>query len=189
MSRLRIGLDLDGVVYDFDSAFRRMVRLVYAIELPVATSWNSHKEVLLQKGREDVWDFMWNAGVEEGLFYRGLAYPGAIEASTYLATVGKLVAITSRPTNARYDTFRWLSENRVPTDEVHIVHEEPKSSIPCDLYIDDGPHNAADLLVNTDAMVLLWDRPWNRDSRPGWPSAGRRFRRISSWEEVFSALR
>lgn len=183
----RIGMDLDGVVYDWDGKFRSMVRHYFGINLKLADHWNSYKTQLGELGRLDIWKFMWDQGVKDGLFLTGDSYPGALSANTALAKKNDVVLITSRPVSARSHTFQWVGQHRIPTSEIHLVHDSPKTSVQqCDVYVDDGPHNVGELLAYTSAKVLLWDQPWNRGYEPDAVYADR-FQRVLGWEDVLNA--
>ena len=53
----------------------------------------------------------------------------------------------------------------MPTTEVHIVDD--KTTVHCDLYLDDADHNLAALSrAHPDAVVCRYVRPWN-EAHPG----------------------
>lgn len=187
MSKPRFGLDLDGVVYKWDRTARYMLKLYLGEDLPPdSDSWNAIEESV--PGWK--WKWLWTEGVKRGLFRYGHCYKGAIEGVQRLGELTELVVITSRPKSAVQDTLDWLSYNRFPVAEVHILGPDQKKSdvLPvCDFYLDDGLHNMQDLAVNTAAELLLWNRPWNQDGYleemiPGC------VRRVSTWPEVIEAV-
>jgi hypothetical protein len=54
-----------------------------------------------------------------------------------------------------------MSEHRVPAREIHFVWD--KTTVPCDVYLEDAPHNLAALVQgHPGALVCRMVRPWNR---------------------------
>jgi uncharacterized HAD superfamily protein len=134
--------------------------------LPDEKSWDSWDWAQTQVEKED-WSWLWSKGVKKGLFRYGHMHPGTIEGVSALAKLGKIVVITHRPDRATQDTMDWLSFNRLPISEVHVLSgggsKQPKSAVPCDIYIDDRISVVAEIEVTRpDSRALLWDRPWNQ---------------------------
>ena len=166
----RVGLDLDGVCYDFDGAYRFLIEEHFGIAIPrPSTEWDFASKWLRENGHsEEVWKWLWNQGVHHGLFRHGHVLKGAVRAAHALDRAGhEVVVLTSRPKTARADTLMWLGFHNFPVGEFHLLPHQPKSAVRphCDVYIDDSAANAADLIRNTNATVLLWDRPWNQNTR------------------------
>ena len=70
--------------------------------------------------------------------------------------------------------WRWLDRHNVFYDEYRSV-DRSKDNFLYDLYIDDNPN-----LVKTDATVMLYDQPYNRDVEA--------FARINSLSEAYTIL-
>ena len=180
---MRIGLDLDGVCYEWQRTYMYMLRAYRGYsrdlmsDIESWTHWNWHKENVSKQDN----DWMWSEGIRLGLFRYGHLYPGTVKAVNELSSLGDVVVITSRPKRAAQDTFDWISYNKLPVQEVHITNGGNKSDIKpvCDVYIDDGPHVIDDLIDNTPSAALLWDRPWNR-------TPSRCTARVSTWDEVLN---
>lgn len=166
---MRIGIDIDGVLYQWDKTARYMLREVlpnspYKKDGPLGKE-STHWDYIKEHVDSDHWRWLWKEGVELGLFRYGHLYPGSIVAMRQLATLGELVLITHRPKQALNDTLAWLGYLDLPVAEFHFMnHEQPKSSVrpQCDVYLDDKIENCEDLAKNTKAsLVALMDRPWN----------------------------
>lgn len=161
--RLRFGIDVDGVLYQWDKTARYMLRTEfgYPKDGPLGqpgTYWNSMQDVVTKEH----WSWLWNSGVKQGLFRYGHLYKGSIEALRELNKLGDIVIITHRPRSAVQDTIDWLSYMKFPVNEVHMfTNGEAKSTVKCDLYLDDKPENFDDFVNNTNGLPLLWRRPWN----------------------------
>lgn len=172
-SAVRIGFDIDGVIYQWDKTARKMMRDV----LPNSPykkdprfwedsrSWNW----IQQHVSPEHWAWLWDEGVKLGLFRHGHLYSGAIEAIRKLATVGDVVFITHRPKQAVNSTLAWLALQDLPLSGLHILtNQEPKSTVrpKVDFFVDDKPENVLDM-ATTGANVYLMRRPWNKGF--DWP--------------------
>lgn len=166
---MRIGIDLDGVCYQWTKTARYMLREIlpnspYHKHGPLGqecSKWDYIKDHVSKEHN----DWLWKEGVELGLFRHGHLFPGTIKALRALAKYGRLVAITQRPHRASEDTFAWINFHRLPFREVHILQGEPKTEVAqCDVYIDDRPKNCIELKTAfSDSTVCIPDRPWNQE--------------------------
>lgn len=175
----RLGLDLDGVCYCWSDTAALLIRYHHGIEVGPSTSWNH----IWERVPTHVWDWLWADGVKKhGLFRHGNSYPGTFEALDELSASGwDIVVLTCRPTSALVDTLDWLAYHRIPTREVRVLGEEgPKSSVPCDLYVDDNPANIADTV--SVGRSLLWTRSWNVNE--DITTLGPRASRVETWRDV-----
>jgi len=187
---LTIGVDIDGVLYQWEKTARYMLREVlpnspYTKDGPlgrVSESWG----YIQSHVRPEHWDWLWKEGARLGLFRHGYIYPGAVEAVRALAKLGDVIVITHRPKTAVHDTLSWLAYQNLPLSGVHMLtNQEPKSSVhpQCRVYIDDKPENCVDLYNNTEGQVALMDRAWNQHYAA---PTGRFFRRVSSWGDFIN---
>lgn len=169
MARPRIGLDVDGVLYDYHGCYRHIANTHFGMSFPPVEDfwieWNSLYDFYPEdRVYEQV---VYKGAIELGLFRYGNNIKGAIDGLRELAFFADIDIITSRPTIAVTDTLRYLASLPEGTiTGVHILsHGQPKSRVrpACDLYIDDGLHNIEDL-VSAGRKALLFDRPWNRDA-------------------------
>jgi len=185
---MRIGVDIDGVMYKWIKTAHYMLRevmpnspykgkndLLHGDESQV-THFDWTREVV----GEVYWEWLFTEGVRLGLFRYGHLYPGTIVAMRELAKLGEIIIITHRPKNAVNDTLAWLAYLDLPIAGVHILTDgEPKSSVhpQCELYIDDKPENVRDLMMHTGATAIAMpDRPWNKQ-----PIAHLGVHRMYSW--------
>lgn len=189
---MRIGLDLDGVVYHWDRIARYMLRRRYeatgrAVPLELyseSMTWYWIKDYV----ESEDWAWLWAEGPKLGLFRYGHVVKGAVDGARLLAELGNVVVVTARPKVAAHDTLAWLSFmlDKVPLAGIHILGDEPKSSVrPLpDIYIEDSPDQVSDLVNNTGSEVVVFDRPFNRDV----PSVAR-IHRARGWGEVVQVVR
>lgn len=173
---MRIGLDIDGVMYRWDKTARYMLRDVlpnspYKNALrQESTRWDWIKDQIAPEH----WDWLWNEGVKLGLFRYGHLYPGTIQAVRKLAEQHEVVLITHRPQSAVTDTLAWLGLLNLPLSGLHLLTQgEPKSLVhpQCEVYLDDKPDNIEDLAMRTNGLAVLMRRPWNWMYSPNWNSA------------------
>lgn len=188
---IRIGVDIDGVMYEWEKTARYMLREIlpnspYTKDGPLgqqSTAWgyiDGHVS-------KEHWKWLWSEGVKLGLFRHGHVVPGTIKGVRALAEIGDVIIITHRPRSAVNDTLAWLSFQDLPLAGIHVLSDmEPKSSVQpqCDIYIDDKPENCDDLRKNTKAkLVAMYDRAWNQHVTP--PGSVR----VRSWNEFVNLAR
>lgn len=173
---LRIGIDLDGVVADFNRGW--------------TSAWNEQRGTSIRVEDVDDWDVLprltgltsmrefwrWASDLGDGrsLFRDLPTFDGAVEAVRELARAGHHpVVLTAKPHWAIHDTFAWLADVRFPTTEVHILDD--KWTVACDVYVDDAPHVLEDYVRHRPgATILRYVRPWNAPvpgtlDVHGWP--------------------
>ena len=190
-----IGLDLDGVCYEWDKTARHLLntkieadgRVPHSTLLDESRSWNALKDAIPP---ED-WKWLWSDAVDMGLFRYGHIVTGAIEGAKAINRLGQIHIVTSRPSSAVKDTEDWLNLmfDRVDYQELHILsNHESKTSIwpKPDVYIDDALHNVEDILENSDALVILLDRPWNQTTSK---RLSERVARVCDWPGIVKATK
>jgi 5'(3')-deoxyribonucleotidase len=176
---VRIGVDLDGVCYDFVGALRKWIH--ESTGRPLATMPDA-----------ECWDFFkyqWNmptaeflrlfdAGVAAGRIFRfGPPLPGAVAGVQALQDAGhEIHIVTNRPQpGARENTLRWLAQHRIPFDS--LTFSADKTCVPTDVFIDDNIENY-EALRAAGVSAVFYDQAWNR-SHDGV--------RVHSWD-AFVAL-
>jgi 5'(3')-deoxyribonucleotidase len=161
---LRLGIDLDGVVADFNAGWTALHNAEFGGELTadMVTMWDG----LNQLGGFDDMDafWAWARGNEHrpSIFRHLDLLPGAIETLRRLDAEGHHVVIVStKPDWAVHETLHWLADNEIPTREVHLTFA--KHLVDCDIYLDDAPGVLPDLVEHhPDALVCRFVRPWNQ---------------------------
>src|SRR3990167_858431 len=179
---MRIGLDVDGVLYHFHKTALYMLNTMKGYDLKEEdwTYWNWPKDIV----KNNDWQWLWSKGVELGLFRYGHLYKGAIEGVRELSTLGDIVVITHRPRNAMKDTLDWLAYLRLPIHEIHLQTDgQSKADVPCNVYIDDKPENCVDVSPHPSLLV---DRPWNRTAL--WPETAINVVRVYNWEDIVNRV-
>ncbi|MEX2421362.1 MAG: hypothetical protein WD670_06030 [Actinomycetota bacterium] len=179
---LRLGIDLDGVVADFNAGWMRAYNDEFGAELTPdqVQMWDGLFSLTHFEDMDAFW--VWAQGHGGGSVFRHLEpYPGAIDTLRELNREGHdIVILTAKPDWAVHDTLEWLADHRVPTREIHFLHD--KWRIDCDVYLDDSPYTVEGYAEHrTDGEVCRFVRPWNE------PIAGARD--VHSWEEFREVVR
>jgi 5'(3')-deoxyribonucleotidase len=159
---MRLGIDLDGVVADFNSGWILQYNHQYGTELPLdaVQAWDAIPNLTHFEDMSAFWN--WAQDHDGHTVFRNLeTYPGALQALNSLDHDGHdIVILTTKPEWAISDTLIWLGENKVKTREVHIL--EDKGRVDCDVYLDDAPHILRGLVAKRPhRMVCRFIRPWN----------------------------
>lgn len=172
---MRLGIDLDGVVADFNSGWISRYNADFGadVQFDAVVAWDSIPALTHFRHMGDFWD--WAQDHDGRSLFRHLdTYEGAVETLWRLDRKHRIVIITTKPRWAVHDTFEWLAEHRIPTREVHILRR--KWDVPCDVYLDDAPHVVEDLVAyRPEATVCRFVRPWNEPVHGAVD--------IGSWEE------
>ena len=167
-----IAIDLDGCIYDFNSAMREWLvgkgwsRDVLP-EPPVYSlqeSWGIDHKTLAEEMAEAL-----KAGK---LFNEGLFLADGLSGARTLGLAGHVLSVISARNlpgveeEANKGTVQWLRENGLHVDRLLLVSPsipEAKLGVHFDLLIDDHPSNIKIALEHGRKAILL-DRFWNRDS-------------------------
>jgi len=179
---LRVGIDLDGVCYDFAESLRSYLR--------AADLYNNYS---IYEGEVDKWHFYldWGMTAEEfvqhchkgadlqWIFGWGGPRDNAPDAINFMKSLGHTVHIVtdrsfgSQPSVSERNTEMWLERHGIEYDT--LTFSADKTSVPTDLFVEDKLENY-DALDSSGVEVYLVERPWNQD-------AGDARRRIKSIQE------
>ena len=172
---MRLGIDLDGVVANFNMGWIERYNDEFGSDVSIdqVDRWDVIPSLTHFRHMGEFWH--WAADLDGASLFRHLEpYPEAIPALQRLSRNHHIVIVTTKPRFATHDTFAWIAEHRIPTREVHITGR--KWTVDCDVYLDDGPHNLEDLVEHRPkAAVFRFVRPWN-EPVPGVVD-------VSDWDE------
>ena len=179
---LRLGIDLDGVVADFNAGWIALHNAEFGGSLTpdLVTTWNALHTLGGFDDMEAFWE--WARGNEHrpSIFRHLALLPDALETLTTLSADGHhIVIVSTKPDWAIHETMHWLADNAIPTREVHLTFQ--KAEVECDVYLDDAPHVLAELAEHhPDAVICRFVRPWN-DPVVGTVD-------VTSWPEFHSVV-
>jgi len=178
---MRLGIDLDGVVADFNDGWMRAYNAEFGADLTTDQVQTWHAALGLTHFEDLSGFWRWARGGEGPSVFRSFqTYPGAVEALETLAEDHDIVILTVKPDWAVHDTFAWIAEHRIPTREIHL--RDDKWRVPCDVYLDDSPFQLPDLVRHRpEALVCRYVRPWNE------PVAG--VRDVNGWDDFVALVR
>lgn len=167
MSKLRVGFDLDGVLYDFGDSVRRYFTSIgreYGFKDGATEPhswdfyeyWGMTREEFAQHCHD---------GADAGFVFCGGTRPGAVEAVQAVKEMGhEIIVITDRqfgttPSVSHENTKRWWRENGFPDyDELHFSAD--KTIVKTDIFVEDKFENYMDI-HRAGGMCWLITRPWN----------------------------
>lgn len=177
-----IAVDVDGVLYDVDTVmWRWLTNKGYAPPdheirtYNMSDNWGIDGETIQEEFGNAV-----SAGV---MFRYGEPYPEGLEAVRRIYGAGhKVVLITARDlpgreTQCLQATIKWLRENRIPFDALHLTREKEK--VPFDILVDDAPGNVERVTAWGKKGIIL-HRPWNRDEGEGYARG--------TWMDILNTL-
>jgi 5'(3')-deoxyribonucleotidase len=180
----RAGIDIDGVLYDWDAQCRVLIADFWGVEITErSTTYYAVRDTLRERlGRATgdlAWSWLFTAPARSaGLWRDGRTIPGAFDGLLRLSTSYEIAIITKRPRHAAGDTYRWFAYHRFAPDSLTILDPSSgrsKAEVPCDWYVDDDPRNVEDL-VSQGRRAFLFDQPWNQGAEVG--------ERVLGWDDL-----
>jgi 5'(3')-deoxyribonucleotidase len=184
---VKLGLDIDGCLADWvGSTFREHARW-FGTKLDPADvkQW---ADPVTMSGMSASELFAWCR--EAQVYEKADPIPGAFGGIRALAAAGHTIDfVTHRPEWCVEITWEWLQHwlgRTVPIvlDVVHVL-QTVKSTVPCDIYLDDGPH-VLEELTGQGLLAVRFEQPWNAELAPKHYAAS-----VPSWRrfvEVVEAL-
>jgi 5'-nucleotidase len=164
---LVIGVDLDGVCADYESALRSSVAARRGIDpasLPPQRATGSFSEWGLTPATFE--DAHRRAVVEDRIFRTMQPYPDVAEVLWRLSDAGVWIRIITHRLlfNRAHeisaaDTAWWLDAHRIPYRDLCFIGD--KATVGADLYVDDSPHNII-ALRGAGRTAVVFDQPYNQ---------------------------
>jgi hypothetical protein len=197
----RIGVDVDGVLADFNTSYIRLIAKTTGVQLPAAddtypTTWFYPEAAGIPKAEIDR---VWRDGIlPSPRWWNTLpCYDTTIDDADALANCivddDEVYAITSRPgAGAAFWTTYWLRrvfDAAVTQPQVIIADDAAAkgriaAAIGLDAFIDDLAANCAAVRrLSPSTEVFMFDRPWNRRGPFDFP-----YYRVSSVREMLDRV-
>ena len=165
---MRIGVDLDGVLYNFGDSVNR-----YLNHIGLGYLWKSGPTP------DPFWEFyrdwgwsdsqfvdLCNDGVDAGIIFQGPIREGARAAMMDLRdSNNEIIIITDRqfgstPEKSHMATRHWLEFHEVPYDR--LIFSANKTVVKTDIFVEDKLSNY-DALTAAGTECWLINRPWNKE--------------------------
>jgi uncharacterized HAD superfamily protein len=195
MAQLIVGLDLDDVLMDFNSALCLFHNARYGTSLKRADIASYHLEEIWGCSREEairrIKEFYYSSEHNEAL-----PVSGAVEVVQALQTEVTFFVVTSRPNSVSIQTLQWVERHlaglvREVYFTSHFMHEEGRTTkgevcrkLEVSAFVDDAPFHVDEIASEVD-KALLFDTPWNQNHKP---KSGN-IKRVHSWSEIHSILK
>ena len=164
MERKKIAFDLDGVVYDFVKTFDNyMIDNKYKVD--DITSYNLGKRYGIEK----------DEGIEQIIKFRKtrpFSYIPLIHNAKFEMEKlkdNKLYIITARDPRdfAAEDTMKRIKHDKLPIYNSNIIFSVHKGEwadkLGINIFYEDAPENATDIITKSNSLVKLVDTTYNRD--------------------------
>lgn len=168
---MRIGIDIDGVLAEFNTEFKKSFPRIPDDFVPDVWDW-PRKYGATDKEIEEAWDDLWYSST----FWPRLSpYPEMLKQVKVINTLTEdgyeIYYITARNSwNAKFDTETWLLRHGIRCPTVIISEGKQKgkicSALGLDAMLDDSVENI--IPISDACPAYLLDRPWNQymDSDP-----------------------
>jgi uncharacterized HAD superfamily protein len=181
-----IGVDIDGVIADADTQFRKYMKKIFKRDFR-RSEVKSFKYEECFEFTEYEFKKLYNLFSEEEIWITMEPIKGAIESLKKISKNNRIIIATSRPYITKEVTARWLKKYNVPYDQIHFTldkkHLLPEATeYQFDFFLEDHP-DFAQKIAKTGIQVLLFSYPWNESVRKH-----PKIRRVSGWDEVLTIL-
>lgn len=166
-----LGVDLDGVVADYENGFRAFVAARKGVDpdlIPVATDWSLTRSGWPIADEAEFLTLHREAVTEARMFANLNPVSGASEALWALSDAGIRIRIVTHRLVVNFshapavmDTVSFLDTWNIPYRDICFVRD--KAVVGTDLLIDDAPHNILALReARGEDAAMIFDQPYNR---------------------------
>lgn len=185
---VRINVDLDGVLFDFEKRCRKMMGLDVVDE----SAWEMDRRL-----GEPNFKRLWAQAILDGLWVpstpKEWLVEGARDAASTIWRWGrrsshKVRIVTNKhvfnsytSSLAQQQTLVWLNGVGIDLKRIDVVFTHDKSQYPADIIIDDHPNVPE--WWQPDALNLQYAQPWNLNSMRQYPSDSTLLR-VRDWGEI-----
>lgn len=160
MSRIRVGVDVDGVMRDFHSAVIDKAKPHgLTIEYQDITNWDFLRTNAVN-GKSLAYHIFDSKEWAEDVFAKAPVLDGAKQAYNLLCEYYDVYIVSDQANDTKHYTDLWLRENGF-NRHVGAIYTSNKIQAPCQVLIDDNYEHIKK--YNDSARLgILIDRPWNK---------------------------
>ena len=160
--KLTIGIDIDGVIADFQPVLMDLASEYVQIDEEDKRRYQVRDT---EHGDKDLEHKVREEALTKGLVGSVPAMPGSVEKINGWYDSGhKIIILTAREEHWRPQTEEWLKKMGVKHHELILDDNKGPRAVKenIDIMIDDKPSNIEDLQKN-GIKAYVFDRPWNQD--------------------------
>jgi len=174
---MRLGVDIDGVLYDWEGYARETLQYgevwglpekltdeQYKALYPQISHWDRIEEVVGKKN----WDWFWANQNMLKSYLGPNDYRDNVLAMEDLSQRHEVYLITNRPRDCRWQTYHWLSTygDDHPSQLAGVIHCKDKTAVARGLgitvVVDDRPSELEKYLAMPECLTVYGvRRPWN----------------------------
>lgn len=177
---MKIGIDIDGVISDFVTTFRKVVKDKYGIEFAYEDITQHDLYKVLGIDKDEAKQLIYET------FDHDLGFQaGAIEGIKELHKHHEIVLVTARTVKKRELTERWLSKHAIQYHKLVFLEEGSKHSLEnegFDAIIDDHLEEIVNWMGKIP-LVLVFNHPWNKSV-----NIKNNFERVYDWSGILERL-
>lgn len=164
--KLHIGVDIDGVMFDYVENITNWIRSKYLddpamldkIDENPASHWHFYRDWGFTDEEFVAFNRM---AAEAGHLYRGGIEKDWVPVLTELREMGHAVhLVTARFEGAPGPTWEWVNQHEVPHDSLIFVQKD-KSHLGLNVLIDDRIENIRDWVAQPEHWGIIYSQPWN----------------------------
>lgn len=165
---MKLGIDLDGCLYDFVTDYHDYIlEHGYAEEVQPVTDWDFYHDYGFTL--DEFNEHLEHGAATARIFNRSAPVEGAVLELKLLHAEGHTIhIITDRGrfgVSAMVDTAQWLHDFEIPFDSLTFARD--KTLVNVDLMVEDSPVNL-NALEGTRVQTVKFDQPWNQGVDADW---------------------
>jgi uncharacterized HAD superfamily protein len=159
---MKIGFDIDGVVYDWHRALYPTLVHNHHTEKCFDLFWRDQVN-----GNGEIDPDTWLYLRHDESFYSNPPIPFVAQYLQWLNQDHELWFVTQRPPSLEEFTKQWFVYHSIPFAHITCVIDKKNLVKDLEWFVEDNPHNVVKLSVVTRMIVIK--KPWNEHLRGNFP--------------------